>query len=111
MLIREFEEQSNDRLIALVQFLKGRMQDTDSEASISVDSFIKLARDMGVAVSERSLRDLVEKPPLSNLITSVDQDRVRFGGTDNPADPETMSVDDAQDAVDKMAKRAAKKGL
>ena len=111
MLIREFEERDNDRLIALVAFLKGRMEDTDSEASISVDSFIKLARSMGVHITDGMLRDMANKPPLSNIITSIDKDRVRIGGTDNPAEPEQMDTDQAQDHLDKLAKRAAAKGL
>jgi len=56
-------------------------------------------------------------PPLSNIITNVEVDpadpskgTVYFQGAENPAaaGSGTMSVDQARDTVNKMAKRAVK---
>ena len=97
------------RLAALTQFLLGRSEDTASAKKISTDAYLKLANDMGVSLTKSQLIDLVQKPPLNNLIANVENDEIIFKGAETT--PDTMSVDQARKTVDSMAKRAAKKGL
>lgn len=108
MRISELNDDPTKKLAALSQFLIGRMDDTGTEGKISIPAFVQMANSLGIAVTEDTLRDLVDRQPLSNLITSVDDREIRFRGTDNPADPKTLSVSQSEKIVDKLAKRAAK---
>ena len=93
------------RLVALVSFLIGRAEDKAAPTKISIDAFLKMANDMGIAMDDRQLRDLAERPPLNQVITNVDDTDVFFG--QDEVESTTMTVSQAQDTVDKMAKRAA----
>lgn len=93
------------RLVALVSFLIGRAEDTSAPTKISIDAFLSMANDMGIAMDERQLRSVAQQPPLNQVITNVDATDVFFGSDD--VESTTMSVSQAQDTVNKMAKRAA----
>lgn len=116
MRITEFEQPQVDqgKLVALAQFLTDRAQDTTAKRVISVPAFLKLAQNMQIPLTGNQLRDLSQRPPLSNLIANIEGDdatgRVIFKGGDEVSDSE-MTVDQARVTVDSMAKRAAKKGL
>jgi hypothetical protein len=111
MILLEFDSSPVDysKLVALSQFLLGRAQDTDAQKKISVQSFINLAHSLGISITEDQLINLVQKPPLNGVIQNVANGEVVFKGGEQVAD--TMTVDQAQQTVDSMAKRAAKKGL
>jgi hypothetical protein len=98
------------RLAALAQFLVGRAKDESASKKISTSTFLSLAQSMGISISENQLRDLAQQPPLSGLIANVENDEILFRGEDQVSNAE-MSVDQARDAVDSMAKRAAKKAI
>lgn len=111
MLIREFQEPSVDsaKLASLAQFLISRSDDRAAPKKISVGAFLKLAQDQGISLTQDSLINMSQRPPLSNLIRNIQGDEILFKGDDTPDD--TMSVDQAQKTVDSMAKRATKKDL
>lgn len=113
MLIQEVEGMDNGKLAALASFLMNRAKDSNIEKVFPLDSFVKLANQMGVAVDSDSVRDLSQRAPLNNIISNVTDSEVVFKGADVPqGGAEPMAVDQAQATVDRMAKRAAaKKGL
>ncbi len=92
------------KLAALSQFLLGRAQDTDAAKTISTAAFIKLASNMGISVTPDRLIDLIQQPPLNNIIANVEDDTITFQGAD--VVPAAMTVDQARQTVDSMAKRA-----
>lgn len=98
------------KLAALGQFLLGRADDTGAKKTISVDTFIGLARDMGIALTASQLRDLAGQPPLNNIIANIEGDEVIFQGSEEyvPGADDQMTVDQARKTVDTMAKRALK---
>jgi len=98
------------QLAALAQLLKGRIEDTASEGSISVDAFVKLARGIGLSIDRESLSDLIAEPPLSNLIDSVRGNEVHFAGVNNDVEPTSSDEADDEDVVKQMAKRQLAKG-
>ena len=105
MLIREVaSDVDTTKLAALSQFLLGRAQDTDAAKTISTDAFVKLAANMGISLTQDRLSDMIQQPPLSNIITNIEGDRIVFQGAD--AVPTTMTTDLARATVDNMAKRA-----
>ena len=100
-----------EKLAALSQFLIGRAGDTDAKKIVSWPTFRSLAANMGISVTKQSLRSMMQRPPISNLIKDVtgqDSDNgsgdVVFAGSQEQ--PDTMSVDQARDTVNSMAKRA-----
>lgn len=116
MLIREFQAPSVDaeKLAAMSQFMLNRAEDTDAKLEMSAASFLKLAANMGISLTFDNLRDMSQQPPLSNIIADVqggnaETGRVIFKGAE--VAPDTMSVDQAQQTVDGMAKRATKKAF
>lgn len=105
MLIREVTDVSQEKLVALGQFLIGRAGDTGAKKSISIEAFVNMAQSMGINVNKDSLRDLAEKQPLNNVIVNITDDEVIFTGANN-ASSDTMTVDQAEKTVEKMAKNA-----
>jgi hypothetical protein len=91
-------------LTALSQFLLSRADDTAAKNVISVGAFVKLAADMGISITADQLTQLSQREPLSNVITSVNNGEIVFKVDEYPS--EIMTVDQARDTVDRMAKRA-----
>ena len=105
MLIREVAGDVDvNKLAAVSQFLLGRAEDTDAAKTISTDAFIKLASNMGISITPDRLMDLIQQPPLNNIIANVEGDTITFQGAD--VIPAAMTVDQARQTVDSMAKRA-----
>ena len=111
MRLDEFDvsSKSTTELAALSQFLLSRAQDTDAQKKISIAAFLELANNMGVSLTDSQLRNLVQQPPLDKLISNVTDIEVIF--KDSVEDAPAMSVDQARETVNTMAKRAAKKGM
>lgn len=115
MRIVEFDDQSSTapKLVALSQFLLARADDTNAKKSISTQTFLKLAQNQGISLTTDQLKDLVQRPPLNNLIQDVRGDdasgEVVFKGDEQVTD--TMTVDQARQTVDSMAKNATKRAI
>ena len=111
MLIREVTNVNNQKLVALGEFLIGRAGDTGAQKSISIDAFVNMAQSMGVNISAennaKQLRDLADQSPLNNIIVNITDDKIIFTGAgEDTQSTDTMSVDQAEKTVEKMAKRA-----
>lgn len=101
---------SPDKLLGLVEFLAGRAEDTNSQKQIDQDAFINVARNLGIMVTRNNLPELVNQPPLSNVLeplTPNTDDPVVFKGGETQAP--NMPVNKAQDIVAAAAKKAANK--
>ena len=108
---------NNQKVMALSQFLLSRAEGTNANKTFDLAAFLDLANNMGISMTGQQLKDLSLLPPLSNIITNVEIDpadpksgKVYFQGAEEPGavDAETMTVDQARDTVNKMAKRAVK---
>lgn len=116
MRLVEFDTSSSNtgKLAALSQFLLARAQDTNAQKQMDVQAFLKLAKSMGISLDDSQLRTLSQQEPLNALIANIEGDGetgvITFKGAEEVAP--NMSVDQARDTVDSMAKRALnKKGL
>lgn len=113
MRIDEVETQTTaadpNVLLGLVNFLAGRAQDTNAQKMISQDAFIQAAQSLGINVTKQNLGDVVSQEPLSGVLEplSPDSDQIAFKGTviNTPG----LSVPQAQQVVNKMAKSAMKR--
>jgi hypothetical protein len=115
MLIREFaldsSVKSNDKLLALVTFLKDRAQDENAAAQISQDAFIETAKSLGINITSENLADMIARDPLKNVLEPLQPNSgvVQFKGN---TEAETgMSVDQARAVVDANAKQAMKRRM
>jgi len=111
MRINEVETQNAnpEKLLALSQFLLDRAKDESAVKKISTDAFLNIAQGMKINLTADQLTRLAQQEPLNNVIASINNGEIIFKGGEVPADD--MSVDKARDTVNKMAKRAASKGL
>lgn len=113
MRLFEFEVSSKntEELAALSQFLLARTKDTNAKKTMPISSFLDLAKNMGISLTDEQLRNISQQPPLSELIANIEGDAdtgiITFKGAEEVAP--NMSVDQARDTVDTMAKRAASK--
>ena len=107
MLIREVQDPDATKLAAIGQFLLKRAQDTDAIKPMSVDAFVKIARENGINMTADRFRYLATQQPLNNIIDNVKGDEIVWKGTKvEQPDSTTMSVDQARKTVNQMAKRA-----
>ena len=112
MLIREFamDKPGNDKdaetLAAVSTLLAGRAEDESARKQMSIDAFIELARQQGINVTEQNLGELISKEPLKNIIANIEGNDIIFHGEDGEQVGNTMTVDQARQTVDSMAKRA-----
>lgn len=102
MRIFEVNGQAQE-LAALVQYLIGKSDDLKSKPEMKTDTFIDMARSMGVNITFGNLQALVQQDPLKNMVTDLNQDTINFGMA---SDDVKMPVDKARDTVSKMAKRS-----
>ena len=117
MLIFEVEDPSNgnnqdaETLAAVSTLLAGRAEDETARKQMSTDAFIELARQQGINLTADNLAEMITKPPLSNILEPLEPNSnvVRFKG--NAERTTDMSVNKAQDIVDKNAKSAMKRGM
>jgi hypothetical protein len=95
-----------NKLMGLAQFLAGRAEDTNSQKQISQAAFISAARSLGIMLTPQNLSDIISKPPLNGMLEPLDPNSgmVTFKGAD--IGPAKMSVPQAQQVVNKMAKSA-----
>ncbi len=100
-----------NQLVGLVQFLSGRATDTDAQKQISQDAFIKMAQSLGINLTPDTLGDIISQPPLNGVLEPLDpnSNMISFKGAD--IGPAKMSVPQAQQVVNKMAKSAMKRGM
>jgi len=114
MRIDEVETQTTgadpNALLGLVNFLAGRADDTNAQKQISQDAFIQAAQSLGINITKQNLIDVVSQPPLSGVLEPLDpnSEMISFKGAD--IGPQKLSVPQAQQVVNKMAKSAMKRG-
>jgi hypothetical protein len=100
-----------NKLIGLVQFLAGRAEDTNAQKQINQNTFIQLARSLGIDITPATLGGLIAQPPLNGVLEPLDpnSNMITFKGAE--IGPTKMSVPQAQQVVNKMAKSAMKRGM
>lgn len=116
MRLFEFASDPQDNLVTALELIRQRYKDENSLPSISTDSVIKLVQNTDATFDYDALVAANKtNSAVKNLIKSFDRTKVKlrpFG--DEPGTPEedpTTNLPDpeaATNAVDKMAKRAAK---
>jgi hypothetical protein len=114
MRINEVEEAGADpkELMGLIQFLAGRADDTDARKEIDTATLISAAQSLGIPVTDATLPGFISQPPLNGVLEPMDPKKpgkIFFKGAD--IGPAKMTVPQAQQVVNKMAKSAMRRGM
>jgi hypothetical protein len=112
MLIREVADPNTAKLFSLAELLLGLANDNATKREYSLTAFVKMAQDMGIMINAKSLADLAQTPPLSNIVQPISPGDTVIKLKDETSDSTdnlAMPVDRAQDVVASAAKRAAAK--
>ena len=110
MLIYEVADPDIARLAALTQFLVRRVSDTGAKKPFSVQSFIDLAGNLGISLTDEKFREMSRTPPLNGMIGNIEGDNIIWA--DQESQPgTTMPVDQARDIVAGMAKKQAQQAF
>ena len=96
------EDPKAARLVGLVDFLKS----LNHSKPISKETFMRLAGQLGIVITKDNIQNLMQQEPLLNLFEPMDpqSNMLVFKGEDQAVSG--MPVDQAQNIVAKMAKRA-----
>lgn len=98
-----------NKLLGLVDFLAGRIQNTNAQKEISQDAFINAARSLGIMITPDTLPGLIAQAPLNAVLEPLNSqsNNIQFKGA--AIGPSKMTVPQAQQVVNKMAKKALQK--
>lgn len=109
--MRLFEFAGNDpiitKLVVLSDQLKSAVNSGEIQGEWTTEQLLNFLSANGVNVDEPDIFDMVKKPPLSKVISSINNDVVTFKGQEQPDLP-TPDQSQSQNVVKQMAKSAMK---
>ena len=115
MKLYEFDFGTSDETIlsGVVGLVLNRIKDTGYKNTYSLQTVLSQLQDRGLDIDEEMFVKMIEKPPLSNIIDSVQDGDIVFKGMDGKQATDISSEQDEEekqaDTLEKMAKRATKK--
>lgn len=108
-LFEDYESSDSLRvnLTGILSQIRGRIEDTGADKTISLDALLSKLNDAGFPLSARQFIEMSKEEPLNKIIANVSSHRVVFMGQ---SDDESDALDPEQSTktLEKMAKRAAK---
>jgi hypothetical protein len=102
------EASVNLKITGVLSHLVRRLDDTDADSKMSVDSLLRKLTSVGVGLSRDELMDKYDEPPFSEFIANIEGDDVVFLGQPGD-DSDATAPDQSTGTLEKMAKRASKK--
>lgn len=107
MRLFEFTDPIVTRLVAVADQLQSDLESGEIGQDMNVDQLLQYLSNYDIVVDKTDLYNMIQKPPLKNVITNIQGDDVVFKGEET-AD-EIQPADDSQEVVAKMADQAASK--
>lgn len=107
MHLFELEDPNRVRLVAVSDQLKTDIESGRELPDWTVEDLLAYLQDQGINLSQDDLYTMYKNPPLNNLITNIEGDKIIFRGqqdgvNQNPDEPESQKV------VKQMANKAMK---
>jgi len=107
--MRLFEFSGKDpifsKLVVLSNQLKSDVDSGKIKDEWTTDNLLDFLSKNGINVGEPDIFDMVKKPPLSKVISNINNDVVTFKGQQQPEAP---TPDQSQEVVKQMAQSAMK---
>ena len=108
MRLFEFDTEEADLKVAIIaDELKTALDSGELPDTIDTDELITRFEEGGVPVDRQQLADMIQVPPLSDVIDNMNDDEVTFK-TDTSDDIEFDDGSDQEKVVAQMAKKAMK---
>lgn len=109
--MRLYEFAGNDpiitKLVVLSDQLKSQLDNGEIQGEWTTDDLLDYLAKNEINVDTPDIYDMVKKPPLSKVISNINNDIVTFKGQDQPDLP-TPDKNQSQEVVKQMAKSAMK---
>lgn len=109
MRLFEFDNSALDVQVAIIaDEIKTAMDNGELTDVIATDDLIARFVASGVPVDKRQLADMIQVPPLNNVIDNMNDEEVTFKGSSN-ADADYEDESSQEKIVSQMAKKAMKR--
>lgn len=103
-----YELDGPDPLLAKIITVSDQLKslvDKGSTKDWTLDQLLAYFQKYDVSLDKKDLYSMIKKPPLKDVITNIQGDKVIFKGAEDPVAPEQ---DDSQKVVKQMASKAMK---
>tara|TARA_R110000868_G_scaffold9933_2_gene48904 strand:+ start:442 stop:789 length:348 start_codon:yes stop_codon:yes gene_type:complete len=74
--LHEDQQELVSKLASVLEFLKGRSQDSGLQPNITLDSLIKMVGNTGTQIDPNTIQQLFNEPTIRNLIKNIDGNMV-----------------------------------
>lgn len=110
MRLYEFEDANplTVKIITVADQIKNDINEKGIMYNWDVDTLLKYFRKYGITLDKNDLFNMIQKPPLKNLIKNIEGDKIVFKNQQDLDSPD-MPQDQGQKIVNTMAKKALKK--
>lgn len=110
MRLYEFEDANPlaVKIVTVADQIKSDIDEKDITYNWDVDTLLKYFRKYGITLDKNDLFNMIQKPPLKNLIRNIEGDKVVFKNQQDIDAPD-MPQDQGEKIVNTMAKKALKK--
>lgn len=109
--MRLFEFAGKNPIITKLVVLSNQLEDAVKNGEIqgewTTEQLLNFLSDNNINVDEPDIYDMIKKPPLSKVISNINNDVVTFKGQEQPELP-TPDKNQSQEVVKQMAKSAMK---
>jgi hypothetical protein len=95
------------KLGAAVNQVASRFIETGADTPMSLSALLDILNKVGINISEKQFREIVDNEPLKNIIASVEGDKVTFIGQRKDTSG-SVKPDQTTRTLEKMAQRATK---
>lgn len=97
------------RLVAITDQLQSDLDNKDIGPEMTTDQLLKYLSNYDIVVDKSDLYNMIQKPPLKNVISNIQGDSIVFKGLEGDGAPANPPIDQNQKVVSQMANKAANK--
>lgn len=106
MRLYEFADPIVTRLVAITDQLKTDLENNEVGPEMTTDQLLDYFAKYDIVVDVTDLYNMIQKPPLKNVISNIQGDNVVFKGYETPNEVEPQN--DSDKVVAQMANKANK---
>lgn len=110
MRLFEFDDPLVTQIVTVTDQLKTDLEKDNVDFDWDVDTLLNYFRRYGITLGIDDLYQMIQKPPLNNVIANIQGDKVIFKGQETTSLPQSNArPEDSKKTVAAMAKKALKK--
>lgn len=97
------------RLVAITDQLKSDLENKEVDPTMTTDQLLQYLANYDIVVDTSDLYNMIQKPPLKNVISNIQGQNVIFKGYEGDGAEPNPPQDQSQKVVSQMANKAASK--